>query len=175
MAPPATGYTGRMTDGSTDGTVMPSGEIADGGMTGEEQDALTRFAEMVRGMHFSMLTTVAAEGTLRSRPMSTQDQSTDGTLWFLVAASSGAAEDLESRPEVNLSFSSPDEQRWVSVSGTASITDDRARIRELWNPLYEAWFPNGPGDPNVRVVRVEIGDIHHWDAPSSRMVQLRSR
>jgi general stress protein 26 len=146
--------------------------MADADTPDEEQDALTRFAEMVRGMRFSMLTTVAADGSLRSRPMSTQDQSADGTLWFLVAASSGAAEDLASRPEVNLAFSSPDEQRWVSVSGRASLTDDRARIRELWNPLYEAWFANGPGDPNVRVVRIAIGDIHHWDATSSRMVEL---
>lgn len=149
--------------------------MADAEGPDEEQDALTRFAEMVRGMRFSMLTTVAADGSLRSRPMSTQDQSADGTLWFLVAADSGAAEDLGSRSDVNLAFSSPDEQRWVSVSGSASIGDDRARILELWNPLYEAWFPAGPEDPNVRVVRVVVGDIHHWDATSSRMLQLRAR
>ena len=105
--------------------------------------------------------------------MATQDQSADGTLWFLVAADSGAAEDLAARADVNLSFASPDEQRWVSVSGSAAVHDDRVRIAELWNPLYEAWFPPGPDDPNVRVVRVEVGAIHHWDATSSRMVQLR--
>lgn len=163
MARPATGYSDSMDDAAN----------RDEGTPGEQEDAFTRFAAMVRGMHFSMLTTIAADGSLRSRPMSTQDQSTDGTLWFLVAAASGAAEDLDTRPDINLAFSSPDEQRWVSVSGRASITDDRARIRELWNPLYEAWFPAGPGDPNVRVVKVEIGDIHHWDATSSRMLQLR--
>ena len=161
MPGPATGYMDPMPDAE-----RPDEEA-------EERDAIARFAEMVRGMHFSMLTTVGPDGSLRSRPMATQDQSADGTLWFLVAADSGAAEDLAVRADVNLAFSSPDEQRWVSVSGSATMLDDRARIAELWNPLYEAWFPAGPADPGVRVVRVEVGAIHHWDATSSRMVQLR--
>jgi general stress protein 26 len=139
--------------------------------TPTREEAQARFAEMLSGMRFAMLTTVGPDGRLHSRPMTTRDPAEDGALWFLLGADSGVAEDLLQRTEVNLAYASADDGRWVSVSGVGTLIRDPDRVRELWNPVYATWFPDGPGDPSIRVLRVTVEDVHAWDAPTSRMVR----
>ena len=73
---------------------------------------------------------------------------------------------------MNLSHSKPDDQRYVSVSGTASTVRDQAKMKELWSPLHKAWFPKGLDDPNIALLRVDVDRAEYWDAPSSAAVRL---
>ena len=51
--------------------------------TGHSQtESIQKFAKMIEDIDFAMLTTVQPDGSLRSRPMSTQQAEFDGTLWF---------------------------------------------------------------------------------------------
>jgi len=61
---------------------------------------------------------------------------------------------------------------FVALSGTGQILKDRAKARELWNPLAGAWFPDGVDDPNLALLRVEVEKGEYWDPGSSRMVQM---
>ena len=112
-----------------------------------------------------MLTTRAVDGTLTSRPMTTLQTEFDGTLWFMLAADSLKAMDVEERPKVNLSYAQPEEGRYVCVSGTAEVVRDRTKARELWRPLFETWFPGGPEDPNLALLRVDIVSADYWESP----------
>jgi Pyridoxamine 5'-phosphate oxidase like len=58
---------------------------------------------------------------------------------------------------------------WVSLTGHAGVVDDLARKRELWNKVVEAWFPNGPEDPDVVLLRVEAASGEYWDSPGGRL------
>jgi general stress protein 26 len=136
------------------------------------EDLRTRFAELLDGITFAMLTTIGPDGSLRSRPMTTHEVADDGLLWFLLDAESGAVQDLLQRTDVNLAYSSTHDGRWVSVSGVGALIRDPDRVRALWNPVYATWFPDGPEDPNIRVLRVTAEDVHGWDAPTSKMVRL---
>lgn len=111
-----------------------------------------RLRELIRDVKFAMLTTRSIDGTLSSRPMTTLQTEFDGTLWFLAAADSLKAMDIEQRPKVNLGYTAPDSGRYVSVSGTARVLHDRAKARELWQPHFQAWFPGGPDD-DTRPIR----------------------
>ncbi len=97
----------------------------------------------------TMMTTVEADGTLRARPMWTQGDSFDGSLWFFTADDAPKAEELERNPHVCLAYGKPDDDLFVSVSGRASVVRDRAKIDELWNRFAEAWFPEGKDDPHL--------------------------
>ena len=40
----------------------------------------------------------------------------------------------------------------------------------LWNQEQQAWWPGGPNDPNVRVMRVDLARAEMWDGPASSAV-----
>ena len=119
-----------------------------------------------------MLTTEDADGVLRSRPMATQRVEFEGDLWFFTSASSKKVREAATHNEVNLSYVDPGSNKYVSVSGSASLVRDPAKARELWNPIYKAWFPKGLEDPILALLKVEVNKAEYWDSPSSTMVQL---
>ena len=120
--------------------------------------------DLIKDQRTAMLTTVHDEsGTLAARPMACQQADADGTLWFLAFADSEKAEEIRRRPDVNVSFT--EEGAWVSIAGTASVLQDPAKARDLWNDFAEAWFQCEPDDPGVAVIRVEGNSAEYWDSP----------
>ena len=104
--------------------------------------------------------------------MATQQQEFDGDLWFFTRADSAKAGEARHEAHVNVSYAAPDDQKYVSVSGKAQIVRDRAKIEELWNPIYKAWFPEGLRDPEIALMKVNVTDAEYWDTPNGKMVQL---
>lgn len=137
-------------------------------------DELQHLARLIRGIKTAMLTTACADGSLRSRPMATLEAEFDGTLWFFTRADAPKVGEVQQEGQVNVSYADADGQRFVSVSGRAALVLDREKIKELWNPVYKAWFPKGLDDPQVALLRVEAEKAEYWDAQSSAMVQLIS-
>jgi general stress protein 26 len=136
------------------------------------QDSISRLAEMIRDIPVAMLTTTSPRGWLRSRPMVVERSGFDGDLWFITAGSAAKAADIRDRRQVNVSFASPDRDRYVSFSGVATLVDDRERIRRMWNPAYAPWFPKGADDPDLRLIRVETEEADYWDPAERSMVHV---
>jgi general stress protein 26 len=139
-------------------------------MTREQM--IAKVAELIKDINIAMLTTEAEDGLLHSRPMATQKSEFDGTLWFFTGLSTGKVSEIDWNPEVNLSYAEPKDTRFVSVSGSAEIVDDRAKMQELWSDIYKAWFPQGLDDPDLCLMKVEISFAEYWDVPSGKMVQV---
>ncbi|MDG3007985.1 pyridoxamine 5'-phosphate oxidase family protein [Paludisphaera mucosa] len=129
---------------------------------------------MIRGIKVAMLTSVAPDGGLHSRPMATQEADFDGTLWFFTRASSGKVEEIRHDSDVNVSYASPDDHRYISLSGRASIVRDAEKIRELWNPSYRIWFAQGLEDPDLALLRVDVRIAQYWDMLVGGMVVMPS-
>jgi general stress protein 26 len=134
--------------------------------TGREEK-IKKLAELITEIDFAMLTTVAEDGTLHSRPMSTQRTEFDGDLWFFTRASAPKVGEIEHEHQVNVAYAKPEAQTYVSVSGRATVVRDRAKIGELWSPELKAWFPAGPDDPDIALLRVAVERAEYWDSPSS--------
>lgn len=135
-------------------------------------DATKKLGELIKDIRFAMLTTAETDGTLRSRPMATQKQEFDGDLWFFTGASSAKVAEVQRDQHVNVSYAAPEDNRYVSVSGTAQLVRDQAKIKELWTPALKAWFPDGPEDPETALLHVAVHEAEYWDSPSSTMVQI---
>jgi general stress protein 26 len=135
-------------------------------------EGIRKLNELIKSIETAMLVTADADGTLRSRPMGTQQIESDGDLWFFTGKDTGKTHAIEHDQHVNISYSSPKDHRFVSVSGRAELVDDKKKIDELWNPLLRAWFPEGVNDPNITLIRVHIESAEYWDLSSSTMVQL---
>ena len=61
------------------------------------ENDVKKLAELIKGIKVAMLTTVCADGSLRSRPMVTQDKEFDGTLWFFTPAESPKVHEYQER------------------------------------------------------------------------------
>ena len=139
--------------------------------------AIARIAELIKDIRVAMLTTISTDGSLHSRPMATQNTPFNGEVVFLTAENSGKVDEIREDAAVNLCFSDA-KSSYVTLSGRASISNDRALIHALYEPSYQAWFPDGPTDPNIRVLRIKVDQAEYWDAPSSailRKVQILAR
>ncbi|MET0207456.1 MAG: pyridoxamine 5'-phosphate oxidase family protein [Burkholderiaceae bacterium] len=130
--------------------------------------------DLIKDTKFAMFTTRHPNGHLHSRPMTTQNKSVDedDLLWFFMSRKGDPVADLEAEPSVNISYADPGADSYVSVSGTAQVSNDRAKREALWNKATEAWFPKGIDDPDAALVQVRINHASYWDVKSSKLVQL---
>jgi Uncharacterized stress protein (general stress protein 26) len=92
----------------------------------------------MKGIDIVTLTTMAEDGFLRSRPMSTNGNvEFDGDIWFFTYGNTHKV--IEARKHsVNVSFADIKNQTYVSISGTAELVRDKDKIKELWRPELKA-------------------------------------
>ena len=118
---------------------------------------LQKFYDMVEDIETAMMTTRRADGHLQSRAMANQRRADGADLWFVTREGSAKLADLAHDSHVNLSYYKDSNREWVSVSGIATVSRDRAKIRELYAPDWKVWF-------------AEEGDPRHGTADDPRMV-----
>jgi len=143
--------------------------------TQTRENDLEKLRELVTDIDFCMLTTVDESGDLHSRPMSSNgDIDANGDIWFFTNASSHKVSEIAKLPKVNVSFADTENQRYISVSGTAQLVRDRAKIDELWRPEFKMWFPEGKDDPEVALLCISLEKAEYWDSPSSTIAYALS-
>jgi general stress protein 26 len=121
---------------------------------------------LIEGIEVAMLTTRRTDGRLVSRPMATQERHPGADLWFVTDVGTHKAEELEREPNVNVSYYRDRTREWVSVSGTAVVTQDRELIRALYKPDWRMWFgkvdevrDGGPDDPRLALIMVTADSV----------------
>ncbi|MQA33579.1 pyridoxamine 5'-phosphate oxidase family protein [Modestobacter roseus] len=135
-------------------------------------DETRKVAELLKDERIAALTTTALDGTLMSRPMAMQEVEFDGDLWFFAARDSRKVAQVRERPQVNVATSGS--SSWVSLTGIAVVIDDLAKKQKLWNKAVEAWFPDGPDDADVVLLRVEATSAEYWNSPGGRVASVIS-
>ncbi len=131
--------------------------------------------KLLEGLECGMLTTVDDDGTLHSRPMSMWNEiDNDATLWFFTLANSHKVVEIQHHQQVNVSFSAPNQERYVSILGTAQLTKDRHQLAEKWQPKLQTWFPQGIDEPNLALLKVKVNKVDYWESSSSFMPQTIS-
>jgi general stress protein 26 len=138
-------------------------------LTGPE--GLKKIGKLVADIRFAMLTTAGPDGSFDSRPMATQKGEFTGEIWFLTAHDSRKVGEISENTNVSLIYADPDNASYVVVKGRATVTPDKQKIHELWNPMYQAWFPGGKDDPQIRALRVDVTEAEYWEANDSKIIR----
>ena len=126
--------------------------------------AAERIVEMVKEAKSCFFCTNEATGqSMGVRPMSIQRADEDGTLWFLSANDSHKNEEIATDDSVRLFFQGSAHSDFLYLNGHASISEDKAMIRELWQPILKTWFTEGVDDPRISVIRFEPTEGYYWD------------
>ena len=135
--------------------------------------------KLIDGIEIAMFTTRRPDGHLVSRPMATQERVTGTDLWFVTDVSSSKLDELVRDPHVNLAYYNVKSREWVSVAGTAHVTQDRNIIRELYKPDWKAWFGDnggaedgGPNDPRLALVLVEAHSVEYLVTTAPKPIVL---
>jgi general stress protein 26 len=118
---------------------------------------------LMKKIGFAML--VTKDGAkLRARPMTAYPERNENAIYFLTDARRHKDEEIAGNPDINLSFADAGDQKYVSVTGTAVVSNDRAKIKQLFSTPAKAWW-NSADDPNIRVLKVTPDDAEFWDSP----------
>ncbi len=138
---------------------------------------LSEFYELIEDIDTCMFTTVGARGRLVSRPMANQVPAAGADLWFVTSKDAPKLAEIRRNPRVNLAYYNPKTREWVSVSGRAKMSTDRAKIRELYRPDWRAWFGDEggkldgtPDDPRMVLIGVNIESAIFMHANKPRPV-----
>ncbi|WP_413586110.1 pyridoxamine 5'-phosphate oxidase family protein [Bdellovibrio sp. HCB274] len=132
---------------------------------------IKKLGELISDIKIAMLVTVSGGNSLHSAPLVTQEVQPDGSLWFIISRASQKASDIQNENRVNITYSGSG--KYVSVTGFAELVDNQPeKVRELWSKAYETWFPQGPNDPNVQLLKVEIEKAEYWEGHSNPVAKI---
>ena len=126
--------------------------------------------DMVKDIKICTLVTQTGDGTLRARPMGALNRQHEGALWFFTKSDSPKVQDVMANEQVLVSFADPGSENYVSINGTAEVSHDRQKIKQLWSEPLRTWFPKGAEDPEIALIRVVPEAAEYWDSPSSTFV-----
>jgi general stress protein 26 len=126
---------------------------------------IDRAWELMKKIGFAMLVTRDGD-KLRARPMSAYIERETDAIYFLTDVRRHKDDEIARNPNVNLSFADAGSQKYVSVSGTAAVSNDRAKIKELFSTPAKAWWDSAE-DPNIRVLKISPEDAEFWDSSGS--------
>ena len=126
--------------------------------------AVAKIAELVKKAESCFFcTTVTAHDSVGTRPMAVQEVDDAGNLWFLSADDSHKNEELTRDNHVRLYFQGSAHSDFLLLDGTASVSRDKKRIKELWKPIMKTWFTEGQDDPRITVIQVSPHEGYYWD------------
>lgn len=131
----------------------------------------SKITQLIRDIKFALITFINHEGHLHSAPMTTQEQEFNGEIWFIGSKESDLVRSLPGNNQVNLGYSNPQNNDYVSINGVAELIDDAAKLDELWSKGYEAFFDEGKADPKIQLIKVTANGAQYWEG-SGRVVAL---
>jgi general stress protein 26 len=101
----------------------------------------------------------------RARPMVPTLKRDEHAIYFLTDKDSGKVWQEKEFPRVTLTFADTPGNKFVAMTGAAAVGQDRAKIKELWNPAAKAWW-DSPDDPAIRVLTITPDEAELWDSPN---------
>jgi general stress protein 26 len=135
--------------------------------------------DLIEGIETAMFTTRRADGQLVSRPMATQERIEGADLFFVTDSSTHKLDDLQLDPHVNCSYYNNRTHEWVSVSGVAQVSKNRAKIRQLYKEEWKSWLEDqggdrdgGPTDSRIALILVDADYACYMKVNKARPVIL---
>lgn len=136
------------------------------------REGIDKLRTLIKDIDFCMFCTKTGDLPFSTRPMSTRDVDEEGNIWFFSRESSNKNFDIAQDDKVQLLYAKPGSSEFLSVYGTADVTKDKQKAKELWSFFAKTWFNEGVDDPELTIIRVRPEDCYYWDTKSNKMVSL---
>ena len=127
------------------------------------ETALAKLRELLAQFPIAFMVTILG-GHTRARPIGVVGpEEFDGTLWFITDRRSQKVRDISEGAETTLIFQNDQRGAYAHMRGRATIVEDRQKLKELYTPVQRTWFPDGPDDPDMTLIRFDVQDADYWD------------
>jgi len=134
----------------------------------EATNKIKELAEKAQSCFFC--TNIQSGKPFATRPMAPQKIDEEGNLWFLSADDSHKNMELSTDPTVQLLFQGSHHSDFMTLYGKATISKDKEKIKELWEPLIKTWFTEGQDDPRITVIKVTPEEGYYWDTKHATII-----
>lgn len=133
--------------------------------------AVQRIKDVVDKAKTCFFRTGASSGESEGvRPMNVREVDDAGHLWFLMASDSHTVQELTRQSNVDLLFQGSAHSDFLHLVGNATLSRDKYRIKQLWEPVLKTWFTEGENDPRITVVQVTPTRGYYWDNKHGNVV-----
>lgn len=132
-----------------------------------------RVWDLMGEIGFAMLVTHDGHSDeMRARPMHALIRQEEDAIYFLTDKRHDKDDEIQINDNVCVAFADNGGHRYVSVTGTANLLDDRAKVEELWDPSNKLFWDD-ENDPNIRVLRVKPSKAEFWDSPGKLVTTVK--
>ena len=139
----------------------------------EKADGILQLKKMVEEVKFCFfITDLENKKGTSSTIMTAQQVDDEGNIWFFSGADSDRNKDINAHKKVQLYFASPEKPAYLAVNAAATIVMDKAKIKELWNPLMTVWFKDGMEDHNISLIKATTKKANYWDSDGGKMINF---
>lgn len=125
-----------------------------------------KLGELIWDIRVALLTTVDRDGRFHTRPVQTLQVEAGRTLWFFTDWSSPKVDELQHDVRVSLGYADPGKNVYVAVTGSGSLQRNIQKANQLWSVEQRAYYPDGPEDERLALLRVVIDRGEYWIAPN---------
>lgn len=124
---------------------------------------IERVWALIKDIRVAMVVTHNGRGdALRARPMAARLDANDNAICFLTDATAPKDAEIDRNDNVCLAFADIKGQKYVSVTGRARISNDRAKIKQFWAASDKAFWRD-ENDPAIRLLRITPEDAEYWE------------
>jgi len=132
-------------------------------------DHEARVWELLEQTGVGMLTTQFAGG-LRARPLDARPDREAGCIYFVVDVRGLKDDEIEACPDVCFTITDAQAKAYLSITARAAVLRDSVRAARIWKRADDVWWPDGPENRHVRVLRLDPHLAELWDGPASTAV-----
>jgi general stress protein 26 len=145
-------------DGVSDGTLYA-------GVRYRHVDHEDRIWNIIEQSAVGMLTTRFTDG-LRARPLKARPDRAGGVIYFIVDVRGLKDDEIEAAPDVCFTVTNAHDKAYLSITARATVLRDPLLAAKLWKKTDDVWWPGGPDDRHVRVLRLAPVRAELWDGPA---------
>jgi general stress protein 26 len=124
-----------------------------------------KLGKLIRDIRVALLTSVDLDGQFHTRPVQTLQLEGHETLWFFTDWSSPKVHEMHRDVRVALGYADPRQHAYVAVSGRSTLLRDPQKAKKIWSIEQRAYYPDGPEDRRLALLRVSIERAEYWIAP----------
>ena len=107
----------------------------------------------------------------RTRPMTAQidvpdggDKENGGPLYFFASRTEHLVTAMGQSHRAVATYAAKGHKLFAHIHGTLNLSNDRAVIDRLWNPIIASWYKDGKDDPDLALIRFDADSANIWKA-----------
>lgn len=123
-------------------------------------EAIGTMWDIVESIGICMLATWDGERQ-RARPVAARSRRDENAIHVLTDEAGAKDDQIRRFPTVSLAFADTRTHTYLALTGRATVSNDRAAIRALFDVSDKAWWET-PDDPAIRLIVFRPEDAELW-------------